>query len=93
LFDKKRCGSNKTFLLIMRQFICAPNVRSVKRVTAEQEKNPRVQIWIIICATNFVCIAIGAENFDAPLLNCMFRIPQCQSNPLFILLERAEKEI
>jgi hypothetical protein len=30
-FDKKRCGSNKTFLLIRRQIICAPNVRSVKR--------------------------------------------------------------
>ncbi len=26
-------------------------------------------------AANFVRIAIGAENFDAPLLNCLPRIP------------------
>jgi hypothetical protein len=40
LFDKKRCGANKTFLLITHQFICAQNVRSVKRdaVRSEQEK-------------------------------------------------------
>jgi hypothetical protein len=31
--------------------------------------------WFIICAANFVRIAIGAENFDAPLLNCLPRIP------------------
>jgi hypothetical protein len=33
------------------------------------------KIWFIICAVNFVRIAIGAENFDAPLLNCLPRIP------------------
>ncbi len=32
-FDNKRCGSNKTFLLITRQFICAPNLRSMKEYT------------------------------------------------------------
>ncbi len=35
---QKRCGSNKIFLLIMRQFICAPNVRSVKRDAAPTRK-------------------------------------------------------
>jgi hypothetical protein len=40
-----------------------------------KKKNPRVQIWFIICAANFVRIAIGAENFDAPLINCLPRIP------------------
>ncbi len=38
LFDKKRCGSNKTFLLTTRQFICAPNVRSIKRDAARTRK-------------------------------------------------------
>ncbi len=38
LFGKKRCGSNKTLLLITRQFICAPNVRSVKRDAARTRK-------------------------------------------------------
>jgi hypothetical protein len=46
-----------------------------KELRPEQEKNPRVQIWLIICAANFVRIAIGAENFDAPLLNCLACIP------------------
>ncbi len=38
LFDKKRCRSNKIVLLITRQFICAPNVRSVKRDAAQTRK-------------------------------------------------------
>jgi hypothetical protein len=38
LFDKKRCRSNSTFLLITRQFICAPNVRSVKSDAARTRK-------------------------------------------------------
>jgi hypothetical protein len=38
LFDKKRCGSNKIFPLTTRQFICAPNVRSVKRDAAQTRK-------------------------------------------------------
>ncbi len=29
-FDNKRCGSNKIFLLLTRQFICTPNLGSVK---------------------------------------------------------------
>jgi hypothetical protein len=33
-FDNKRCGSNKTFLLITRQFIYALNLQSVKRDSA-----------------------------------------------------------
>jgi hypothetical protein len=38
LFDKKQCGSNKTFLLLPRQFISAPNVWSVKRDAAQTRK-------------------------------------------------------
>jgi hypothetical protein len=38
-FDKKQGGSNKTFLLIMHQFICAPNLWSVKEMQPKQEKN------------------------------------------------------
>ena len=38
LFDKKRCESNKIFPLTTRQFICAPNVRSVKRDAARTRK-------------------------------------------------------
>ncbi len=38
LFDQKRCGSNKIFLKIIRQFICALNVRSVKRDAAQTRK-------------------------------------------------------
>ncbi len=45
----------------------------------------------IICAANFIRIAIDAGNFDAPLLHCLHRIPYCQSNRLFILLERERK--
>ncbi len=37
-FDNKRCGSNKTCLLITRQFIGAPNLRSVKRDAARTRK-------------------------------------------------------
>jgi hypothetical protein len=64
-----------------------------KKNRGPNKKKPRVQIWFIICAANFVRIAIDAWNFDTPLLNCLHRIPSCQSNRLFILLERAEKEI
>jgi hypothetical protein len=46
-----------------------------KETRPEQEKNPRVQIWFIICAANFVRIAIDAGSFDAPLLNCLHCIP------------------
>ncbi len=38
LFGKKRCGSSKTFLSITRQFICTPNVQSVKRDAARARK-------------------------------------------------------
>jgi hypothetical protein len=37
LFDKKRCGANKAFLLITRQFICARNVRSVNAVQTRKK--------------------------------------------------------
>ncbi len=37
-FGKKRCGSNKIFLLIPRQFICAPNLRSGKSDAARTRK-------------------------------------------------------
>ncbi len=37
-FDNKRCWSNKTCLLIKRQFICAPNLRGVKRDAARTRK-------------------------------------------------------
>jgi hypothetical protein len=46
-----------------------------KETRPKQEKNPRVQIWFIICAANFIRIAIDTGNFDAPLLNCLQRIP------------------
>ncbi len=42
LFDKKRCGANKTFLLMTRQFICAPNVRSVKRCAVQTRKKSAI---------------------------------------------------
>jgi hypothetical protein len=38
LVRQKRCGSNKTFLLTTRWFICAPNVRRVKRDAARTQK-------------------------------------------------------
>ncbi len=37
-FDNRRCGSNNTVILIMHQFICAPNVWSVKRDEARTRK-------------------------------------------------------
>jgi hypothetical protein len=37
-FDISRCGSNNTFLLITRHFICAQNLRSVKRNANEKKK-------------------------------------------------------
>ncbi len=46
-----------------------------KRRGPNKKKNLRVQIWFIICATNFVRIAIDAVNFEAPLLSCLDRIP------------------
>ncbi len=45
---------------ITRQFICAPNVRSVKRDAARTRKNPRGWICFIICAPNLIRIAICA---------------------------------
>jgi hypothetical protein len=79
-----------TFLLITRQLICAPNVRRVKGDAARTRKKIRK---FMIHAANSVRIAIDARNFDVSLLHCLHRIPQCQSNRLLILLERAEKEI
>jgi hypothetical protein len=38
VFENKRCGSNKTFLLVMRLFICAPNLRSAKGDAARTRK-------------------------------------------------------
>jgi hypothetical protein len=37
-FDNKQCGSNKIFLLIACQIICAPNLWSVKRDAAQKRK-------------------------------------------------------
>jgi hypothetical protein len=37
-FDIRRCGSNNTFLLKMRHFICAQNLRSIKRDAARTKK-------------------------------------------------------
>jgi hypothetical protein len=37
-FDNKRYGANKTFYLVTRHFICAPNLRSVKRDAARTRK-------------------------------------------------------
>ncbi len=47
----------------------------------------------MIHAANSVRIAIDAKNFDASLRHCFHRIPYCQRNRLFILLERTETEI
>ncbi len=63
--DKKRCGSNMTFLLITRQLICAPNVRSVKGDAARTRKKI---CKFMIHAENSVRIAIDAVNFDASLV-------------------------
>ncbi len=40
--DKKRCGSNKTFLLITRQLISAPNVQSMKRTAVWTQKKSAI---------------------------------------------------
>jgi hypothetical protein len=40
-FGNKRYGANKTLLLTTRQFICAPNHRSVKRDAAQTSKKIR----------------------------------------------------
>jgi hypothetical protein len=45
-----------------------------KKRRGPNKKNPRVQIWFIICAANFIRIAIDAGNFDAPFLDCLHRI-------------------
>jgi hypothetical protein len=50
---KKRCGSNKTFLLITRQFICAPNVRSVKRDATRTRKKSEISYLYSIRASPF----------------------------------------
>ncbi len=57
------------------------------------KKSQQFQNCSIICAANSIRIAIDAGNFDASLLHCLHHISSCQSNRLFILLERAEKEI
>jgi hypothetical protein len=87
-FDKKQCGSNKIFLLIMRQFICAPNLRSVKSFAARTRKKS-LSSW----STWIRSASIDAGNFDASLHHCLHCIAHCQSNRLLILLERAEIEI
>ncbi len=42
LFDKKRCDANKAFLITMRQFSCALNVRSVKRDAVRTRKKSAI---------------------------------------------------
>jgi hypothetical protein len=51
----------------------------------EQEKNPRDQIWFIICAPNLIRIPISGLNQG--------KMRKFQSNHLFILLLQAETEI
>jgi hypothetical protein len=60
-FDNERCGSNKIFLLIARQFIYAPNLQSVKSEVARTRKKIHE---FMIHAANSVCITIEAGNFD-----------------------------
>ncbi len=84
-FDNKRCGSNKSCLLITHHLIFG----AYKETRPEQEKIR----GFMIHAANSVRIAIDAGNFYASLCHCLHRIPWCQSNRLFILLERAETEI
>ncbi len=57
-------GPNKTFLLITHQFICAPNLRSVKRDGALTRKK---SANFTIHAGNSVRIAIDAGGFGASM--------------------------
>jgi hypothetical protein len=59
-------------LLITRQFICAPNLPSVKRDAARTRKKIR---GFMIHAAYSIRIAIDAGNSDASLRNCLHRIP------------------
>ncbi len=70
-FDNKQFGSNKIFLLKTRQFVCAPNLRSVKSDAARTKKIR----WVHDHAVISVRIAIDAGNFDASLHHCFHRIP------------------
>ncbi len=53
LFDKKRCGANKTFLLITHQYIFAPNVSSVKRGAVRTRKISANSNMVHILRCNF----------------------------------------
>ncbi len=46
-FENKQSGSNKEFLLITRQFICASNLLSVKRDAAQKGKKS-ASLWFML---------------------------------------------
>jgi hypothetical protein len=94
-FDIRRCGSNNTFVLITRHFICAQNLRSVKRDAARTKKNASSIIHAaisyreLICRPNRSVIFITRKYIDVP--NSLYRIAQCQSTRLLILLSSGNK--
>ena len=84
----KRCRSNMTFLLITRQFICAPNLSSVKGDGARTKKIRQSMIH----TANLVRIAIDTANFDSSLCHCVIVCTSSHHHLLIVLLQ-AEKKI
>jgi hypothetical protein len=82
-FAIRRCGSNMLFLIIMRLFICAPNVRSVKRGAARTRKKSVRSNMVHNWSSEFVphrhlrrrqvLIFITREYIDAPKF-CAYRL-------------------
>jgi hypothetical protein len=70
LFAIRRCGSNKIFLLTTRQFICAPNVRSVKREAARIGKKSARSNMVITGAPILIRIAICAGRLQGAGMFC-----------------------
>ncbi len=88
-FDNKRCSSNKILILITRQFICTPDLRTMKSDAAQTSTNPRVH--------DSRC-EFGPHRHWCRELRCviasLFALHRLlPSNRLLILLERVETEI
>ncbi len=84
-FDNKWCGSKKILLLIMRQFICAANLRSVKSDAARTRKKIRE---FTIHTANSVRIAI-----DVGKLRCVNFAGESGNGNKFLNGERLLKKM
>jgi len=67
LWHYRRFGSNNTFLLIMRHFICAQNLRSVKRDVAQRKKSASSIIHAANSHHDLICRPNNSHIYNAQI--------------------------